>query len=132
MVASEVKALANQTGKATEAINLKIEHISSSTQESVGAIKSIGASIADVQEYSTAVAAAIEEQNAATMEIARNAEIAATDTRSISTNMQDVETSNEEGAKAADTLLEASKTLSKNSNNLNEQLENFLKKVRAA
>ncbi len=132
VVASEVKALANQTGKATEAINLKIEHISSSTQESVGAIKSIGASIADVQEYSTAVAAAIEEQNAATMEIARNAEIAATDTRSISTNMQDVETSNEEGAKAADTLLEASKTLSKNSNNLNEQLENFLKKVRAA
>ncbi len=132
VVASEVKALANQTGKATEAINLKIEHISSSTNESVGAIKSIGASIADVQEYSTAVAAAIEEQNAATMEIARNAETAAGDTKSISTNMKDVETSNEEGARAADTLLEASKTLSKNSSNLNEQLETFLKKVRAA
>ncbi len=132
VVASEVKALANQTGKATEAINLKIEHISSSTQESVGAIKSIGDSIANVQEYSTAVAAAIEEQNAATMEIARNAEIAAGDTKSISVNMQDVEASNDEGEKAASTLLEASRTLSKNSNSLNEQLENFLKKVRAA
>lgn len=131
VVASEVKALANQTAKATEAINVKIEHISTSTAESVDAIRQIGERISNVKEYSTTVAEALEQQNTATLEIAKNAEIASTDTRNIDRNMKDVELSTQEGESAANSLMTASDRLSRNSDKLKVQLSDFLNQVRA-
>ena len=49
----------------------------SATEHSVSAIREIGSTIAQISEISTAIAAAVEEQGAATQEIARNVQHAA-------------------------------------------------------
>src|SRR5213079_430768 len=61
VVASEVKALATQTGKATEEISAQITGIQGATQESVNAIKEISGTIERLAEISSAIAAAVEE-----------------------------------------------------------------------
>src|SRR6202008_3667273 len=72
VVAQEVKALASQTSKATEEIVGQIQSMKSTTQGSVAAIKEIGGTINQVAEIVSAIAAAVEEQSAATAEISRN------------------------------------------------------------
>src|ERR1700753_2220110 len=72
VVASEVKALAEQTAKATGEIGQQITGIQAATQDSVGAIKEISVTIERLSEISSTIAAAVEEQGAATQEISRN------------------------------------------------------------
>ena len=72
VVAGEVKNLANQTARSTEEISHQIATIQSATQGAVGAVSGIGRTIATIDEISTAIAAAMEEQSAATQEISRN------------------------------------------------------------
>ncbi|MEP6838778.1 MAG: methyl-accepting chemotaxis protein, partial [Bradyrhizobium sp.] len=66
VVASEVKALAEQTAKATGEIGHQISSIQGATQESVTAIKEISGTIEKLSEISSTIAAAVEEQGAAT------------------------------------------------------------------
>ncbi|MBM3558192.1 MAG: HAMP domain-containing protein, partial [Alphaproteobacteria bacterium] len=70
VVASEVKNLANQTAKATEDIVKQISGIQTATDEAVAAIDGIGKTIGEMREIATAIATAVEEQGAATREIA--------------------------------------------------------------
>ena len=72
VVANEVKNLANQTAKATGEITAQIAEIEATTRDAVNSVGEIGRAITDVQGVSSAVAVAIEEQGAATQEIARN------------------------------------------------------------
>ncbi len=72
VVASEVKSLANQTAKATEEINSQIGAVQGATQDAVLAIRSISTTIARINDISTSIASAMEEQGTATTEIARN------------------------------------------------------------
>jgi methyl-accepting chemotaxis protein len=72
VVASEVKALAEQTAKATGEIGQQVGSIQGATQESVGAIREISGTIERLSEISSAIAAAVEEQGAATQEVSRN------------------------------------------------------------
>ncbi len=72
VVASEVKALAQQTARATEEIGQQISAIQQQTQGTVGVIEGVGRTIADIAEVTMAVAAAVEQQAAATREISRN------------------------------------------------------------
>jgi methyl-accepting chemotaxis protein len=76
VVASEVKALAGQTAKATEEISAQITGMQQATVRSVEAIASIQRTIHEVGEITATIAAAVTEQGAATQEIARSAEIA--------------------------------------------------------
>ena len=85
VVASEVKALAEQTAKATGEISQQIGGIQSATQDSVTAITEISDSIEKLSEISSAIAAAVEEQGAATQEIARNVQQAAQGTTKVAT-----------------------------------------------
>ena len=72
VVASEVKALASQTAKATTEIADQIGNLKSIAGESVDSIRQIREIIERINESSTAIGAAIEQQNASTMEISRN------------------------------------------------------------
>ncbi|WP_375790905.1 methyl-accepting chemotaxis protein [Bradyrhizobium sp. vgs-9] len=67
VVASEVKALAEQTAKATGEIGQQIASIQAATEHSVGAIRDISDTIEKLSEISSAIAAAVEEQGAATL-----------------------------------------------------------------
>ncbi|WP_035655190.1 HAMP domain-containing methyl-accepting chemotaxis protein, partial [Bradyrhizobium sp. STM 3809] len=77
VVATEVKALAEQTAKATDEISQQISGVQAATQESVGAIQAISSTIERLAEIGAAIAAAVEEQGAATQEISRNVQQAA-------------------------------------------------------
>ena len=71
VVASEVKHLASQTAKATEEIRAQIAAIQARPADAVGAIRGIGGTIRQMNEIATTIAAAVEEQGAATAEISR-------------------------------------------------------------
>ena len=72
VVASEVKALANQTAKATEEISQQITEIQSATDVAVAANESITQKIVEINEVASGISSAIEEQGAATREVTAN------------------------------------------------------------
>jgi methyl-accepting chemotaxis protein len=132
VVASEVKALAEQTAKATGEISQQISGIQAATQESVGAIKAIGDTIGRMSEIASTVAAAVEEQGAATQEISRNVQQAAHGTQQVSANIADVQRGASETGSASSQVLAAAKSLSGESSRLKLEVGKFLKSVRAA
>ena len=105
VVASEVKALAEQTAKATGEISQQISGIQSATQDSVGAIKEIGDTIGRMSEISSTIAAAVEEQGAATQEISRNIQHAALGTSEVSSNIANVQRGASETGSASSQVL---------------------------
>ncbi|SCB55650.1 methyl-accepting chemotaxis protein [Bradyrhizobium shewense] len=132
VVATEVKALAEQTAKATGEIGQHIGAIQSATDESVGAIKEIGDTIARMSEISSTIAAAVEEQGAATQEISRNIQHAAQGTSAVSSNIADVQRGSGETGAASAQVHSAAQSLSQESNRLKSEVARFLESVRAA
>jgi len=90
VVANEVKALANQTTKATEDIGNQIAGMQAATELAVSAISGIVDVIGEINEITAAVSAAVEEQSAATAEISDNAHRAARNTGDASQNIETV------------------------------------------
>jgi methyl-accepting chemotaxis protein len=90
VVANEVKELAKQTAKATEDITQKIEAIQGNTKNAVEAIAMISSVIVQINDISTAIATAVEEQNATTNEMSRNVTEAARGASEISKNIAGV------------------------------------------
>jgi methyl-accepting chemotaxis protein len=132
VVASEVKALAEQTAKATGEIGLQINGIQGATQDSVNAIKEISSTIERLSEISSTIAAAVEEQGAATQEISRNVQQAAQGTQQVSSNITDVQRGASETGSASSQVLSAAQTLSTDSGRLKAEVSKFLNSVRAA
>jgi methyl-accepting chemotaxis protein len=132
VVASEVKALAEQTAKATGEIGQQITGIQAATQDSVGAIKEISGTIEKLSEISSTIAAAVEEQGAATQEISRNVQQAAQGTQQVSSNITDVQRGAGETGSASTQVLAAAQSLSTDSNRLKLEVGKFLSSVRAA
>ncbi|MFN9780138.1 MAG: methyl-accepting chemotaxis protein [Alphaproteobacteria bacterium] len=132
VVASEVKSLANQTAKATDDISAQIENMRTVTQDAVSAIRNIAASIDRINQISTAIASAVEEQGAATKEIARSCEQAATGTLEVTKNVTGVATAVAETSDAANQVFDATRLLSKSAVDMKLEIEEFLRKVRAA
>jgi methyl-accepting chemotaxis protein len=132
VVAAEVKALAEQTAKATGEIGQQVSGIQSATQQSVGAIKDISDTIEKLSEISSAIAAAVEEQGAATQEISRNVQQAAEGTQQVSSNIADVERGATATGSASSQVLSAAQTLSTDSDRLRREVSQFLNSVRAA
>ena len=132
VVASEVKSLANQTAKATEEIRAQISEIQGSTGQTVEAIRSIGATIRQMSEIATTIASAVEEQGAATREIASNVHQAAQGTSDIATNIEGVSRAASDTGAAATQVLSAAGELSKQSETLRRDVDEFLATVRAA
>ncbi|OPY98668.1 chemotaxis protein [Bradyrhizobium sacchari] len=132
VVASEVKALAEQTAKATGEIGHQIASIQAATEHSVGAIKDISDTIEKLSEISSTIAAAVEEQGAATQEISRNVQQAAAGTHQVSSNITDVQRGASETGSASAQVLSAAQSLSCDSNRLKLEVGKFLGTVRAA
>jgi methyl-accepting chemotaxis protein len=77
IVASEVKALAGQTAKATQDIAGQVTGMQKATTRSIAALGAIERTIRDIGAISSTIAVAVTEQGAATQEIARSVEVAA-------------------------------------------------------
>ncbi|HEX7562116.1 MAG TPA: methyl-accepting chemotaxis protein [Bradyrhizobium sp.] len=132
VVASEVKALAEQTAKATGEIGQQISGIQAATHESVNAIMEISGTIERLSEISSTIAAAVEEQGAATQEISRNVQQAAQGTQQVSSHITDVQQGASETGAASSQVLSAAKSLSDDGNRLKLEVGKFLNTVRAA
>jgi methyl-accepting chemotaxis protein len=132
VVASEVKTLATQTSKATEEISSQIAAVQAATKSSVVAIGNISETIGTISTISGSIAAAVEEQTAATREIARNVQQAAQGTAEVNENITLVsQAANDTGA-AANQVLGAAEDLSVQSDKLRAELDRFIGVVRAA
>ncbi|MCF8479427.1 MAG: HAMP domain-containing protein [Rhodospirillum sp.] len=90
VVAGEVKNLANQTARSTEEITRRIADIQTATRSAVVAVDEIGVTIQDMDHISEAIAAAMEEQGAATREISRNVSQTAESAREVATRITEV------------------------------------------
>ncbi|MGJ4972310.1 MULTISPECIES: methyl-accepting chemotaxis protein [unclassified Bradyrhizobium] len=132
VVAAEVKALAEQTAKATGEIAQQVSGIQAATEESVGSIKEIGNTIGRLSEISAAVSAAVEEQGAATQEISRNVQHAANGTQRVSRNIDDVQRGASETGSASSQVLAAARSLSAESGRLKREVSRFLGSLQAA
>ena len=132
VVASEVKNLANQTGKATDEIGNQIAEIQAATSEAVTAIEAIGKTISEVDEIASTIASAVEQQGAATQEIARNVEQAAAGTQEVSSNIDGVNQAASDTGTAATKIQTSAAELSQQSDRLRSEIDEFLVKVRAA
>jgi aerotaxis receptor len=132
VVANEVKHLANQTAKATDEIGQQISAIQSETQVAVEAISGITQTIQQINELSGAIAAAVEEQSAATSEIARSVEQAAHGTATASENISVVAQAAEETGGMAKEVFSAATGLKDEAAKLNNEVNAFLRDIRAA
>ena len=132
VVAAEVKALAEQTAKATGEIGQQISGIQSATEDSVNAIRQISGTIEKLSEISSTIASAVEEQGAATQEIARNVQQAALGTNQVSSNIVDVQRGASDAGSASSQVLSAAQSLASDSNRLRLEVTEFLHSVRAA
>jgi methyl-accepting chemotaxis protein len=129
VVASEVKALAVQTGRATDDIAAQIAAVQSSTQSAVGAIGNIAGRMQEIRQFTTAIATSVEEQNAATKEISRSVAAAASGTRSVVAVLRRVSGAITDMHSSADTVLEASQAVETAADSLRRSVDGFLRKV---
>jgi methyl-accepting chemotaxis protein len=132
VVASEVKALATQTGKATEEIAAQIAAIQGATREAVQAIQAIGTTIGDISRISISIAAAMDQQGATTAEIARSTLHAAGGTQQVSRSIEVVSEATAKTGAAADEVLQAATDLNGKADELRAEVDQFLGEIRAA
>lgn len=129
VVASEVKSLAVQTAKATEEISSQILAVQASTGNAVEAIARIAHRMQEIERYTSAVAAAVEEQNAVTGEISHNVSSAAHGTNDFVAVLDQVARAATHTRSGAETVLGASDAVEKAVANMRDEVESFLKKV---
>ena len=132
VVASEVKNLAQQTATATQEITVQIADIQAATKEAVEAIGVIVGTITEVRTIAVGVAVAVEQQGAATGEIAKNVQHTAQAAKNVTVNITGVsQAANDTGA-AAHQVLDAANGLSERSEELAAEINSFVSGVRAA
>jgi methyl-accepting chemotaxis protein len=129
VVAAEVKSLAVQTAKATEEISAQISAVQSSTGGAVEAIGRIAGRMQEINQYSTTVSTAVQEQSAATGEISHNVTNAAKGTQVIVSALSDVAGAVTETRRSAQTVLSASESVESAASKLRSEVESFLLKV---
>jgi methyl-accepting chemotaxis protein len=132
VVASEVKHLATQTAKATDDIQAQVSEMQRVTGTTVDAIKNITGTIRRLSEISTTIASAVEEQGAATREIARNVSEASKGTQEVSSNIAGVALAANETGRGASQTLSAANNIGTQSENLSREVEQFIARVRAS
>jgi methyl-accepting chemotaxis protein len=132
VVASEVKSLASQTAKATEEISAQITAIQTETKQVVDNIQGICATILQVNEISSSIAAAVGEQGAATQEIAASVQRAASGTNAVSQNITSVTSATTQTGEVAQVVLQSSDKLAGKLQVLQREVSEFVAGLRAA
>jgi methyl-accepting chemotaxis protein len=132
VVAAEVKALANQTSRATGEISQQVAAIQAATKGAVGEVVSIAKSMRELTEVATTIAAAAEQQSMTTRGITDSIQKAAGNTARASTEIQSVEQAAQQGATAAGEISGWTTRLSARAQDLESKLARFFSRVRAA
>jgi methyl-accepting chemotaxis protein len=132
VVATEVKALAAQTAKATGEIAAQIGSIQDLTKHTVAAIHSISGVMDDISGFTAAIASAVEQQTSSTQMIARNVQEAATGAKELAGKIVAVTDAIDETSRSAATVHETSQAFSAQAITLDREVDEFLRRVSAA
>jgi len=132
VVANEVKTLATQTARATEEIGQQVHAVQNAADQAVQAISGIVGRIGDINEIASAIAASVEEQAAATSEIARNVLQAAHGAQEVSANIGGVADATKGSGAGAQEVLSSTRRLTEEAEKLKTQVKSFLAEVRAS
>ncbi|HLI98822.1 MAG TPA: methyl-accepting chemotaxis protein, partial [Bradyrhizobium sp.] len=132
VVANEVKSLASQTAKATDEISAQVGAMQGATAEAVEAIEGIGRTIGAINEITSAISIAVDQQGSATQEIARNVQEAAKGTGEVSSSIATVNHAAEKTGTASSSVLASAEQLSKQAAALRADVDRFLGNIRAA
>ena len=130
VVASEVKSLAQQTANATGDISSQVNAIQNDTDTSVSAVDEIADMISNLNEIATAIAAATEEQSAATIEISRNVLEASSGTEQVSKSIATVSETASDTKERVKELGQSAEKMMDMVGQLKAQSEAFLHDVR--
>ena len=132
IVASEVKALANQTAKSTEEIAVQIDAMQAVSDQAVGAIRDIVEVIEEINSVSKDMSTSVEQQGVATQEIAGNVHEAAKGTSDVANSMTKVETQAELTGRNASQVLQASQEIIMEAARLRDRVDRFFSEIRVA
>jgi methyl-accepting chemotaxis protein len=130
VVAHEVKALAEQTAKATAEIGQNVSLIQTSTKSAVDAVREIGNAVRDINDVTSNIAGAVGQQDAATREISANAQSAAQGNATLVANIGSLSDSIGETNNAAGSVLTASSDLSATAETLSREVDKFFQNLR--
>ncbi|MDQ0348916.1 methyl-accepting chemotaxis protein [Ancylobacter vacuolatus] len=132
VVAMEVKTLAEQTSKATDEISSQIAAVQGATNDVVKAIENISGTIRRIDEISSAIATSIDEQGAATGEIAQNVHQAAQGTQEVSSSISTVSVAAADTGRVSAEIVRSAADLSSQATRLRTQFDTFIERIRAA
>jgi methyl-accepting chemotaxis protein len=131
VVAGEVKNLANQTAKATENIAGQLGCIAEVSQQALGAIAEVTDIIRRIDHAASAIAAAVEQQGAATHEISANAQYAADRTRQVRNDIRGVAGASDRNGAFADDVNRLAGTAASRLDELRQRLKTVLSQTAA-
>jgi len=131
VVAHEVKALAEQTAKATSEIGQNVSLIQASTRNAVDAVREIGNAVRDINEVTSNIASAVGQQDLATREISVNAQSAAQGNETLVANITSLSGAIGETNKSATSVLSASGQLTSTAEILSREVDKFFRNLRA-
>ena len=132
VVAGEVKTLAAQTAKATDDIRTQIQAIQTESTAALAAIGGIARTVQGVEEIAASIAATVDQQSAAIMEVSGNVQQAAERTQHVATNLRRVTDGLADNGQAAAAMLEAATGLDQQAGVLRREVDGFLRTVRPA
>jgi len=130
VVASEVKNLANQTGRATDEIQQYIDDIQSATQDTVQRIQDISNSVAEIDQINTSIASAVEEQTASTGNIAKNIDSSSQAVQQVDKYIVQMRDEVENSCQSSDNVMSGADELDRQFSMLRTEIEKFLSDVR--
>lgn len=123
VVAHEIKELASQTALATLEIKTKIENVQTTTEETIGEILQVGQVIKNVDNMTSAIASAIEEQKITTQEISQNVSNASIGITEVTKNVAQSSSVSRQIASEVAEVETATQDVSRDSNKINTSAE---------
>ena len=132
VVATEVKTLASQTAQATEEISSRINAVVEATEKAVDAIDNVDKTIGRINEIASTIAAAVEEQGAATSEIARAVGQTTQETGTLSSSLSRLLEAANKTTASSNTVVTSADGLSDQAAALKRQVNDFVARIAAA
>ena len=129
VVANEVKHLANQTSRATDDISAQIAGMREATSHAVEAVRAIAGMIRDINDNSTGIAVATEQQSAAVAEISRSIRDVAASVQTVANTIGEVSEVAGTATEAANQVLVAAGDLAARTVGMNDDIDAFVARV---
>ncbi|MGL5115354.1 MAG: methyl-accepting chemotaxis protein [Beijerinckiaceae bacterium] len=131
VVAAEVKQLANRTAQSTGEITEQMNAVQTTTFASAQKIRAIAATVRELESLAEGISTALTEQEAATMEMRRSAEIARDNAMGMVDGSSAVRAAIDDASFAAETVTDVSGSMNQSVMALRATVDEFLKKVAA-